>query len=408
MEADMTWIKYLPEQIESFQRPRTRSDDAMQVVLSTAAGLALGAGVMYLLDPVGGARRRNYIRGKMSRAVHQTGTSLRKTGEYGAGQARGFFARMRARFGSDQVSDPQLCQRVRSALGRAISHPRAIEVQANDGVVTLCGDVLANELDQLVKSVEGVRGVERVDCALDVHKNSAEVPSLQGESRRPAQRFPFMRDNWSPTTRTLANVTGASMIACAVSRPRPMSLVWGVAGLGLIARAASNLPMRRLFGIGAGRRAIDVQKTININAPLDMVFGFFADYRNFPYFMSNIVQVSGAGYGWSHWVVKGPAGIKVEWDAELTRFVPNLAIGWKSLPGSTVANAGIISFDTNYDGSTRVDIKLSYNPPGGALGHLVARIFGADARSEMDQDLLRAKTLLETGQPAHDTAAARE
>jgi uncharacterized membrane protein len=362
---------------------------------------------MYFLDPADGARRRSMIRGKMTRALNQTGTTLRKTGQYSSGQARGFFARMRSRFRSDDVTDRQLCQRVRSAMGHSISHPSAIEVQAVDGIVTLCGDVLANEFDQLIQTVEKVRGVERVDSALDVHENSEGISGLQGGQRRHGERFGPMRDNWSPTTRTLATLVGGSMTACAIAHRRPLSIALGVLGLGILARATTNLPLRRLFGVGAGRRAVDVHKTLNINAPLDMVFGFFANYGNFPYFMSNVVQVQDSFYGRSHWVVKGPAGMQVEWDADLTRFVPNESIAWQSVEGATIANAGVINFDINQDGSTRVDIKLSYNPPGGALGHVVARIFGADAKSEMDQDLLRAKTLLETGQPAYDTAAAR-
>jgi uncharacterized membrane protein len=402
----MNWIDYLPEQIQP-RRPRwyQKTDDTAERFLIGLVGVGLGVGLMYLLDPSTGARRRGMIRGKMSRAAHQTGTALRKTGEYSRGQTRGFFARMRSHFSSEEVSDRQLCERVRSAMGRATSHPSAIEVQANNGVVTVSGNVLRDELDGLIKTVEGVRGVERVDCALDVHDSREGIPQLQGGGRRARHTFAPMQEHWSPTTRAIASIVGGSLAACAIIRRDALSLISGAIGLAIATRGMSNMPAKRIFGVGAGRRAIDVQKTINILAPIDVVFNFFGNYDNFPYFMSNVVQVSGDEYGQSHWVVKGPAGIKVEWDAELTRFEPNECIAWKSLEGSTIANAGIIRFDTNPDGSTRVDIKLSYNPPGGALGHFLARIFGADAKSEMDQDLLRAKTTLETGQPAHDAAA---
>jgi uncharacterized membrane protein len=147
-----------------------------------------------------------------------------------------------------------------------------------------------------------------------------------------------------------------------------------------------------------------VQKTININAPLDQVFGFFSNYQNFPRFMSNVREVRDHASGRSHWVVAGPMGLNVEWDADLTEYVPDQIIAWKSVEGAVVENAGIIRFDGNPDGSTRVDIKLSYNPPGGALGHAVAKLFGADPKSEMDGDLARVKTTLETGRPPHDAA----
>jgi uncharacterized membrane protein len=59
------------------------------------------------------------------------------------------------------------------------------------------------------------------------------------------------------------------------------------------------------------------------------------------------------------------------------------------------------------NGGTRLDIKMSYNPPAGALGHVVAKLFGADPKTKLDEDLLRMKTFLETGKAAHDAAAGR-
>jgi uncharacterized membrane protein len=110
------------------------------------------------------------------------------------------------------------------------------------------------------------------------------------------------------------------------------------------------------------------------------------------------------GNGYSHWTVAGPAGVTVEWDAELTDFVPHERIAWQSVEGSTVDNAGSIRFQENGPNSTRVDIRLSYNPPGGAIGHVVAKLFGADPKSEMDGDLLRLKSTIESGRIPHDAA----
>ena len=59
------------------------------------------------------------------------------------------------------------------------------------------------------------------------------------------------------------------------------------------------------------------------------------------------------------------------------------------------------------NGGTRVRVHLSYVPPGGAIGHAIAALLGADPKSEMDADLLRMKTMIETGHPPHD-AARRE
>jgi uncharacterized membrane protein len=115
-------------------------------------------------------------------------------------------------------------------------------------------------------------------------------------------------------------------------------------------------------------------------------------------------EVKSTGENSSHWVVAGPAGAPVEWDAVVTSYEPNKAIAWETMPESRVQHTGIIRFEANADGSTRLDIKMSYNPVAGALGHAAAALFGADPRSLMDQDLARMKTMIETGRPPHDAA----
>jgi uncharacterized membrane protein len=87
----------------------------------------------------------------------------------------------------------------------------------------------------------------------------------------------------------------------------------------------------------------------------------------------------------------------VSWNAVITRRVPNELLAWKSETGAVIPNAGTVRFEPAADGATRVNVCLAYNPPGGALGHLAARMFGADPRSRMDEDLLRLKSLLEEG-----------
>jgi uncharacterized membrane protein len=85
-------------------------------------------------------------------------------------------------------------------------------------------------------------------------------------------------------------------------------------------------------------------------------------------------------------------------------FVPNEAFAWRTIEGSPVAHAGLIRFEPASDGQTRVHIRMSYNPPGGWLGHGVAAAFGADPKRSLDADLVRMKTLIETGRPPHDAA----
>jgi uncharacterized membrane protein len=118
--------------------------------------------------------------------------------------------------------------------------------------------------------------------------------------------------------------------------------------------------------------------------------------------MSKVRDVHVAGNR-SHWVVRGPAGIAVEWTSEVVRIEPNALIAWRSTPDSEVKHEGEVRFEPE-NGGTRVTVRMRYVPPAGALGHAVASLFGADPKSEMDEDLMRMKTLIETGRAPHDAA----
>jgi uncharacterized membrane protein len=155
-----------------------------------------------------------------------------------------------------------------------------------------------------------------------------------------------------------------------------------------------------------GGRGINVQKTINIQAPVERVYEIWSHPENFPHFMSRVRQVTDLGDGRYHWTVVGPAGIPCSWTGAITKQAPNALLEFTSEPGSVVEQHGVVRFEPK-NGGTRVDVKMSYRPPAGAAGHVVAKLFGADPRSEMIADLVRMKSFIETGRPPHDAADAR-
>ena len=372
------------------------------------AGAGLGAGLMYLSDPVMGKRRRALARDKLVRARHGIDGALDVTTRDVTNRTRGLWSEIMACFSSDEVSDEVLAERVRSQLGGAVSHPSSIQVTAQQGCVTLSGPILAHEVAPLLKRIARVRGVTDVENRLQVHKEPDNVPGLQGEPvrRLSGQQLDVMQTYWSPTTRLLMGATGGTLAVYGANRRDVGGTAISLLGLTLLARALTNVELRRLLGVGAGRRAIDIQKTININAPVERVFALWADYKNFPRFMSNVREVKDLGDGRSHWIVAGPAGVPVEWDAVITSYTPNEVLAWKTEPSSIVQHAGIIHFQPNPDGSTAVNIRLTYNPGAGGLGHVAASVFGADPKSEMDEDLVRMKTFIETGKTPSDAAMA--
>jgi uncharacterized membrane protein len=98
--------------------------------------------------------------------------------------------------------------------------------------------------------------------------------------------------------------------------------------------------------------------------------------------------------------------VPVEWESVLLNVIPNREMTWHSVEGSTVEHTGRVRFEPDGDG-TRVHVQMRYAPPGGVLGHAVAKAFGADPKREMDDDLQRLKSLIETGRIPRDSAAQR-
>jgi uncharacterized membrane protein len=142
------------------------------------------------------------------------------------------------------------------------------------------------------------------------------------------------------------------------------------------------------------RRAVDIQKTLHIDAPLEQVYAFWSNYENFPLFMSHVREVEDLGGGRSRWKVSGPGGVPIEWNAMLTQQGFNEVIAWRSEPGSMLQNAGIIRFAPAGIG-TRVDLRFCYHPPAGGAGEAVAELLGSDPRAKLNEDLGRMKALLE-------------
>jgi uncharacterized membrane protein len=376
------------------------------ISVGVIGALGLGAGLMYILDPHMGRRRRALARDKMIRFAHKTGDAIDVTSRDLKNRAIGFAAEAKGMLSKEEVSDEVLAERVRSTLGPFVSHPSSIEVNVQNGKVILSGPILADEVDRLLKHVSSIRGVAEVENRLEPHQNADNIPGLQGQpAMRKAGQIPdIMQATWSPATRLVAGTAGGAMVFYGFRQLNVFGAAVVALGTAVLARAFANIEFKRLTGVGAGRRAIDIHKIINVAAPVEDVFAFWTDYENFPRFMSNVREVQRTSDNRSHWIVAGPGGIAVEWDADVTNYVPNKSLGWKTTAGSPVAHSGIVRFEANPDGSTRVEVKMTYNPVAGGLGHAVATLFGADPKSEMDADLMRMKSMIETGVLPHDAA----
>ncbi len=200
----------------------------------------------------------------------------------------------------------------------------------------------------------------------------------------------------SPGPRLLSLGGGGLLALYGLLRGGISGKIVTVAGLNFLAKGLTN---KGLVGMiqPSGENAISIRKNLFVNAPVEEVFNFWHNYDNFPRLMSHLEEVRDLGDGRSRWIAKGPAGVLVEWDAVITQMQPNRVLAWQSLPGSQVYNMGRVRFTPAGEG-TQVNIHMTYSPPAGAVGHAVATLFGADAKSAMDKDLEKLQSLLETGE----------
>jgi uncharacterized membrane protein len=144
---------------------------------------------------------------------------------------------------------------------------------------------------------------------------------------------------------------------------------------------------------------IRVDRSITIARPRADVFAFWRDFNNLSRFMDHVESVRQLDDKQSHWVVKAPAGRTVEWDAVIHNEINGELLAWRTLPGADVDHAGSVWFKEAPAGrGTEVKVELQYNPPAGAVGAMVAKLWGKEPSQQIESDLRRLKQILETGE----------
>jgi len=142
-------------------------------------------------------------------------------------------------------------------------------------------------------------------------------------------------------------------------------------------------------------------RAVTIGKPRQEVFDFFRDVTNLARFMENIERIDVVDTTHSHWVVKAPAGHRVEWDSILTADEPGRLLAWETGPDAEVKNHGRVEFrDAPGGRGTEIHATIVYEPPAGALGKVIALLFQKEPGLQAKRDLRRLKMLLETGEIA--------
>lgn len=204
-------------------------------------------------------------------------------------------------------------------------------------------------------------------------------------------------------TRMATGAAGGALLLLGLKKRGVLGLLMAGAGGYLAYKAATgNDPVMAAAGLSgnaAAAKPIFVEHSIVIDRPAKAVYDYWRKLENLPHIMSHLESVTALDDKRSRWVAKAPLGTHVEWEAEIVNDKPGERIGWHSLPGATVDNAGSVQFESLPDGKCRVHVALSYRPPAGPLGAAVAKLFGEEPSQQIAEDLQKFKAAFEGANP---------
>jgi uncharacterized membrane protein len=148
-----------------------------------------------------------------------------------------------------------------------------------------------------------------------------------------------------------------------------------------------------------GEKGTLIGRSMTINRPRQDIYAAWRDFTRFPEYMDNVRSVEMIDQKTARWTIEAPAGNTVELVTETTHDVPGERIAWKSIEGSSITTAGeVLFFDAPAGRGTIVQLVMTYNPPGGTVGKMIAKLFQREPAIQARRDLRRFKQLMETGE----------
>lgn len=223
------------------------------------------------------------------------------------------------------------------------------------------------------------------------------------------EQGPTTHINLKRQERAVSLLGGAALALAGGIRRGWLGLGLGLAGGGLLMRAATGHSiLLRLLGENHAvvdsdarvavphEQGVRVEDAIRIECSPNELYEFWRDFTNLAQFLPDVKSVEVYEGNRSHWVIDGPAGAPISWDAEIVNDVPDNVIAWRTVAGSIVDHAGSVRFHATPDGSaTMVQVVFEYAPTGGPVGAAVARLFGHAPEQQVPGALQRLKEIME-------------
>lgn len=182
------------------------------------------------------------------------------------------------------------------------------------------------------------------------------------------------------------------------NRKRTAAAILAVAGIAAVDCFASR-HLSRMAGWTNDDGAVLIKKSIVIENSPEALYQFWRDFSNLSRFTEHVESVTIYDRHHSHWVVKGPAGYRVEWNAEITEDEPNRKIAWRTTSYAEIDHRGSVEFTPSPGGrGTIVHVEMEYDVPAGVLGASIAKLFGNEPGQQIQSDLRQLKQIIEVGE----------
>ena len=207
-----------------------------------------------------------------------------------------------------------------------------------------------------------------------------------------------LHTNVSPQERAISLLAGAFFLYDSLAAKKKNTLEGLLAGFLLYRGATGNCPAYSAIGKSKPdnhSRNVNIQFTQVVNKPRNEVYDFWRNVENLPLFMNHLKSVTNLNEGISVWEAIIPGGMgTLRWKSEIVKERPNELIGWQSLPGSSIKNAGKVEFK-DFGNGTEVHVVISYHAPGGIAGEGAARIINPVFKELVEEDVANFKWFIE-------------
>jgi len=365
-------------------------------IASALTGAVAAASVVYYFDASRSGGSRPAALERSAQAARRSLSRLQAASRDLAHRAYGIGAFATAWWRHASVPPPILVQRVRTRLGRAVSHPGAVHVDVDpQGTVQLSGSVLAWEHEPLRRTVAGIPGVRAIRDALQVYESAEHESALLGApiKRRRQARGGTPGNGRPAALRLLMALVGSSL------RPGGSSRRDTLGAAGASAGGAWLLP-----GVSGPRRhaprlrgpVLEVCQTLRVKAPIERVYrGLRQADRLVTLLPAFRALLRHRPDGATRWAVHDPEGWPLEWTALITELHPNRQIAWRTTDDSMLGQSGMIWLEAIDPQQTRLHLYVSLREPPGRTGQALRRLLGDGPTGELTQTLRRLCQYLE-------------